>query len=282
MYRTDKRICRLPTASGWRYFTTLQSPTAFFCLAFPWPLGLILPPSLLYLTHVLDSSSPSLGELPQFFAPQLTPQLTPTHSTQPLNSRSYPHSHTPINPSYVRRGQSSDWAQPPPDPTPGLTADLSDLDFPSCIFSFIPRPSHPFSRFVLIMILELHVWGPAFTLPSIDPRCLAAIAYLTHVVPRDQWVLIAGDRLALSSSSESYMRQVVFFSSAQFCLYAREEVADAKFIFFLSFLGELPSLRHGSTWIGGFRNIVEYLRQFGKGWDLDSCLTRDERADCIA
>ncbi|KAH0543109.1 hypothetical protein FGG08_002535 [Glutinoglossum americanum] len=50
------------------------------------------------------------------------------------------------------------------------------------------------------MILELHVWGPAFTLPSIDPQCLAAIAYLTHVVPRDHWVLIAGDASALSST----------------------------------------------------------------------------------
>ncbi|KAI9780152.1 MAG: hypothetical protein M1839_006989 [Geoglossum umbratile] len=96
------------------------------------------------------------------------------------------------------------------------------------------------------MILELHVWGPAFTLPSIDPRCLAAIAYLTHVVPRGQWVLIAGDGLALSQTKE------------------------------------LPSLRHGSTWISGFSSIVDYLRQFEKGWDLDIGLSRDARADCIA
>lgn len=40
------------------------------------------------------------------------------------------------------------------------------------------------------MVLELHVWGPAFSLPSIDAQCLAAIAYLSLVVPEDAWVLI--------------------------------------------------------------------------------------------
>lgn len=33
---------------------------------------------------------------------------------------------------------------------------------------------------------------------------------------------------------------------------------------------ELPFLRHGSTTIGGFENIVHYLRQRSDGqWDLD-------------
>jgi Outer mitochondrial membrane transport complex protein len=45
---------------------------------------------------------------------------------------------------------------------------------------------------------------------------------------------------------------------------------------------ELPSLRHGTTWVLGFRNIVDYLRQFEKEWDLDTGLSRDARADCIA
>lgn len=40
------------------------------------------------------------------------------------------------------------------------------------------------------MLLELHVWGPAFSLPSIDQDCLAAIAYFTQVIPKDQWVLV--------------------------------------------------------------------------------------------
>jgi len=40
------------------------------------------------------------------------------------------------------------------------------------------------------MVLELHVWGPAFGLPSIDPESLAAIAFLSQTTPRDQYQLI--------------------------------------------------------------------------------------------
>jgi len=53
-------------------------------------------------------------------------------------------------------------------------------------------------RRVRIMVLELHIWGPAFSLPSIDPQCLAAIVYLQQVVPRDEWELIASCDDALS------------------------------------------------------------------------------------
>jgi sorting and assembly machinery component 37 len=41
------------------------------------------------------------------------------------------------------------------------------------------------------MVLELHIWGPAYGLPSIDAECLAAIAYLHRSVPPEQWILIA-------------------------------------------------------------------------------------------
>ena len=41
------------------------------------------------------------------------------------------------------------------------------------------------------MVLELHVWGPAFGLPSIDPQCLAAIALLKLSLREDAWVLVA-------------------------------------------------------------------------------------------
>ncbi|KAK4454575.1 Tom37 C-terminal domain-containing protein [Podospora aff. communis PSN243] len=40
------------------------------------------------------------------------------------------------------------------------------------------------------MVLELHIWGPAFGLPSIDPESLAAIAFITQTLPRDQYQLI--------------------------------------------------------------------------------------------
>ncbi|KAK0657699.1 Tom37 C-terminal domain-containing protein [Cercophora newfieldiana] len=41
-----------------------------------------------------------------------------------------------------------------------------------------------------MMMLELHVWGPAFGLPSIDPESLAAIAFITQTAPRDQYQFI--------------------------------------------------------------------------------------------
>lgn len=41
------------------------------------------------------------------------------------------------------------------------------------------------------MVLELHVWGPAFGLPSIEPACIAAVAYFKRVVPRGEWTLVA-------------------------------------------------------------------------------------------
>lgn len=50
------------------------------------------------------------------------------------------------------------------------------------------------------MVLELHIWGPAFGLPSIDPQCLATIAYFSLALSRnknkngdgaDEWVLVA-------------------------------------------------------------------------------------------
>jgi sorting and assembly machinery component 37 len=50
-------------------------------------------------------------------------------------------------------------------------------------------------------MLELHVWGPAFSLPSIDAHCLAAIAYLQQAVPRGKWELIASSDPTLSPTS---------------------------------------------------------------------------------
>ncbi|KAI9055087.1 hypothetical protein LZ554_000052 [Drepanopeziza brunnea f. sp. 'monogermtubi'] len=96
-------------------------------------------------------------------------------------------------------------------------------------------------------MLELHVWGPAFGLPSIDAHCLAAIAYLQQAVPRTEWQLIATSDPALSPTNT------------------------------------LPALRNGNVWIGGFRNIFYYLAQFSAGeWTPDAGLPRQESADCIA
>lgn len=53
------------------------------------------------------------------------------------------------------------------------------------------------------MVLELHVWGPAFSLPSIDAQCLATIAYFSQVVPKTEWELIASNDPSLSPTSQS-------------------------------------------------------------------------------
>ncbi|KAH8816434.1 Tom37 C-terminal domain-containing protein [Xylogone sp. PMI_703] len=97
------------------------------------------------------------------------------------------------------------------------------------------------------MVLELYVWGPAFSLPSFDPHCLAAIAYFQQAVPREEWVLIASIDPALSPTHE------------------------------------LPTLRNGDIYIGGFRNIFHYISQYSAGrWVLDAELDEQSGADCIA
>ena len=50
-------------------------------------------------------------------------------------------------------------------------------------------------------MLELHVWGPAFSLPSIDAQCLATIVYFTLAVPKDAWVLVASSDPSVSPTS---------------------------------------------------------------------------------
>ena len=54
------------------------------------------------------------------------------------------------------------------------------------------------------MVLELHVWGPAFGLPSIDAECLAAIAYLRHCLNDGEWVLVASSDTSVSPTSMFY------------------------------------------------------------------------------
>ena len=112
-------------------------------------------------------------------------------------------------------------------------------------------------------MLELHVWGPAFGLPSLAAHCLAAIAYLQQAVPRGKWQLIASCNPALSPTS---MRAGPLPRTQR-----------------LTQTDELPALRNGDIWIGGFRNIFHYLAQCSAGeWVLDAGLPEQEGADCIA
>lgn len=51
------------------------------------------------------------------------------------------------------------------------------------------------------MTFELHIWGPAFGLPSIDAECIAAVAYFRRIVPPGQWTLVADYDTVLSPQS---------------------------------------------------------------------------------
>ncbi|KAF2110024.1 Eisosome component PIL1-domain-containing protein [Lophiotrema nucula] len=97
------------------------------------------------------------------------------------------------------------------------------------------------------MVLELHVWGPAFGLPSIDAECIAATAYLNCAVPHDEWILIAAYETKISSR------------------------------------GEFPALVDASKVVTGFRNIVSHLRDRDASlYDLDRNLTQQGHKDALA
>jgi hypothetical protein len=56
---------------------------------------------------------------------------------------------------------------------------------------------------LLGMVLELHVWGPAFGLPSIDADCNAAVAYVNYVLEASDWVLVPNHDASRSPNSTS-------------------------------------------------------------------------------
>lgn len=90
------------------------------------------------------------------------------------------------------------------------------------------------------LMMELHVWGALGELVSFTPECLAAIYYVNLVVAKEKIVVV--------QSSNTHLNE----------------------------LGQLPSLRHKEKNIGGFNNIVRYLRELG--YDQDSELTKEEQA----
>jgi hypothetical protein len=53
------------------------------------------------------------------------------------------------------------------------------------------------------MVLELHIWGPAFGLPSIEPECIATVAYCQQVIAQGQWTLVAGHDTTVGTTSQT-------------------------------------------------------------------------------
>ncbi|UKZ48991.1 hypothetical protein TrVGV298_003229 [Trichoderma virens] len=95
-------------------------------------------------------------------------------------------------------------------------------------------------------MLDLHVWGPAFGLPSIDAECLAIIAYFHNALPSSSWRLIPSNDPAVSPSNL------------------------------------LPALQHEGTWTSGFQPIVQYLTSAAICDGLDETLSSIQRADSVA
>jgi sorting and assembly machinery component 37 len=55
------------------------------------------------------------------------------------------------------------------------------------------------------MLFELHIWGPAFGLPSIESQCLATVAYFIQCVPPTEWQLIpSSDTFARPTSKHAF------------------------------------------------------------------------------
>ncbi|KAI1119119.1 hypothetical protein F5Y14DRAFT_396537 [Nemania sp. NC0429] len=99
------------------------------------------------------------------------------------------------------------------------------------------------------MSLQLHVWGPAFGLESIDAECLAAIAAFRHILHSDDWSLIASNDTSLSPDNT------------------------------------LPALFHRDSWISGYRNIIAHLLAHVTSYArplADGDLTPPQEADLLA
>ncbi|KAF1990244.1 hypothetical protein K402DRAFT_224819 [Aulographum hederae CBS 113979] len=95
------------------------------------------------------------------------------------------------------------------------------------------------------MALELHIWGPAFGLPSIDPECTAAAVYLAKALPDEiKWTLVAACDPSVSSCND------------------------------------FPLLRDGDAWISGFPRIVKHVEKYGDS--LDAGLSPQEKAESVA
>jgi hypothetical protein len=114
------------------------------------------------------------------------------------------------------------------------------------------------------MVFRLHVWGPAFGLPSIDPECIATVAYFRRIVPHGEWTLVADYDTSISPES---MRD-----NCAPLLHVSDMNTD-----------EFPLLLDGSVKTTGFLNIVSYLRNHHSGaYDLDYSLTHQQQTERTA
>ncbi|KAI5809842.1 hypothetical protein DFH27DRAFT_649370 [Peziza echinospora] len=109
-------------------------------------------------------------------------------------------------------------------------------------------------------MIELHIWGPGFGLPSMDPECLAAVAYMQSL-----------DRTMVHDQQDAYGEKLQ--KQKWWCIVPSSNPL-------LSPSHTLPCIhdtRH-HFWVGGgYTGMVEYLAQVSRGaWDLDGVLRGEE------
>jgi len=108
-------------------------------------------------------------------------------------------------------------------------------------------------------MLNLHIWGPAFGLPSIDAECTAAAAYCNLILPPGAWILIVAHDASLSPSG---------LILVGFSLLHHSSLTATP--------GDLPLLVDGAQRIAGFARISRHL------FPLTNASSPTERAGAIA
>lgn len=110
-------------------------------------------------------------------------------------------------------------------------------------------------------MLELHIWGPAFGLPSIDPECIAAAAYLSAAAGSSSWRIVPSNDPSISPDSTSPRSLFSHLPSVPLPSQTPADPAPPP--------DHLPALQHNGAWTSGFRRIVNYLVRHGLAADLD-------------
>jgi hypothetical protein len=130
------------------------------------------------------------------------------------------------------------------------------------LFKWLPLRCHV--RPTNNMVLVLHVWGPAFGLPSIEPECIATVAYCQRVIPEGQWSLIANFDTTVGTTGTRCLR----------ILACKPDML----------IGSLPILFDDDIATAtGFEDIVAYLRNHPEVTeDIDGALTAQQLNDKTA
>lgn len=111
----------------------------------------------------------------------------------------------------------------------------------------------------MAMMPELHIYGPAFGLPSIDPECIAATTALSQIFQPNEWRSVV-------SSSGAWDGQREY--PGPYAAEAANPCADA-----------LPTLKHDDQCLGGFHAIRRHLKKINPELDEQATLDARQKAE---